>query len=112
MSLNWDISKITDWENVCFEEGTKIQSLVTYALIHYTMIVGINEITEDNYREFHKRMSFCDLVEGRTLIYTAENDVSIPLNKVKDHIGLNTNASEKTNIEFAAEKFDSFYREN
>jgi hypothetical protein len=98
MPLNWNINKIEDWENYCFEpdpENPKQEKMTTLTrvMLHMTMPVGMHEITKKNYREFYTRML---LLELDTSWYKRDEDgnqVGIQLEDVKRHIGLGTNAS-------------------
>ena len=88
MPLNWNINKIEDWENYCFEpdpENPKQEKMTTLTrvMLHMTMPVGMHEITKKNYREFYTRML---LLELDTSWYKRDEDgnqVGIQLEDVK-----------------------------
>lgn len=108
MSLNWDLTRIKDWEKVCLvvapedrpmadiKKGDEVISEITEALIWTTLCIGMSEITEKNFKEFYKRMVMLDAVSGKTLI----KGRPITLAEVEKHIGLRTNASRMTGAEF------------
>jgi hypothetical protein len=114
MSLNWSLTKIENYEDLCWkpaldEDGKQIIDSdgdprvriepITDCLIWGTMVVEIGKITEKTYEEFHRR-----LVEAHevgicpSINYYDEQTkkwrVRIPtLEEVKLHIGLSTNVS-------------------
>jgi len=96
MSLNWNLSEVTDYETVCFYgEGNDQQMRVsTDRLIWGAMSVGMNKITKENYREFASRMSQLNVARG-----WPANQSEI-LDSAKAHIGLWTNASSMSESEF------------
>ena len=98
MPLNWNINKIEDWENYCFEpdpENPKQEKMTTLTrvMLHMTMPVGMHEITKKNYREFYTRMLLLGLDKSLYTLDEDGNQVGIQLEDVKRHIGLGTNAS-------------------
>lgn len=102
MSLNWDISKVKDfnelyikgtWKNddefVVDEKGSdKKLNYRTETLIWLTMTIGIGQITEKNYKEFLKRIALYEKLNGnffRNRPYSLED--------IERNIGLRTNVS-------------------
>ena len=98
MPLNWNINKIEDWENYCFEpdpENPKQEKMTTLTrvMLQMTMPVGMHEITKKNYREFYTRMLLLELDNSWYKRDEDGNQKGIQLEDVKRHIGLGTNAS-------------------
>lgn len=79
MSLNWNAKDAENWNKV--SDGAK------ESLIFHTMFLGINRVTEDNYRDFYRRYIQFNRAQGYEEPYylTAED--------VHNAIGLHTNAS-------------------
>lgn len=108
MSLNLDLSKVHDHENLCSiegENGVRVINPVTHALMWATMIIGWEEITEKNYIEWYTRLRSWEIVAG-SLLYEYNGDQRqsryITLKDVHQHIGLRTNAFPKiTDAAFA-----------
>ena len=93
MSLNWNIENVkADWQS---DDVWPI----TNALIWGTMSVGMNEITNSNWREFYSRAYMIQTIHGGWLIETGESRFITP-QEVKDHIGLHTNATNYTAAKF------------
>tara|TARA_X000000368_G_scaffold289012_1_gene229586 strand:+ start:1238 stop:1612 length:375 start_codon:yes stop_codon:yes gene_type:complete len=101
MALNWDLSKIKDkdfYEN-CYikmgKEGKENYQLSpqTNHLIWLTMTVGINKITESNWKDFYVRVIHAQRARGN-------ENYGITAQDVYNHIGLCTNAQTKTKRQF------------
>lgn len=113
MSLNWNVSKIENWEDVCKvkkKDGTEKWNPVTETIVFATMFTGIPEITAKNHEEFFKRIHMFEKVNGALLQEFPEGGgqptpVFLTHRDVKDHIGLYTNASKKTRPSFLAGVF-------
>lgn len=108
MSLDCDLTKIKDYETLCWRqpepgeieandhtmfgrmvtEDGRIQNPVTHALIFGCMSIGIGEITEQNYEEWFIRY------RSLSFLYPDHPD-PITLEDVKAHIGLTTNVFPK-----------------
>jgi hypothetical protein len=102
MSLNWDISKIADFENVCTitlekddpnrgAAGTKVMNPITNALIWATMTIGVAEITEKTIDTFFERLRLVETLYG-SMLTTSTGDRIITRAEVEQHMGLRTNA--------------------
>jgi hypothetical protein len=122
MSLNWNISKVKDYTNTCYErlplEGNEARlneggfmgpywyeskddpntlerlSVTTHTLIFATMAVGLGSITEKNAEEFYRRLAWVE--RGGAFRRSAEGDVPFTLDEVRAHIGMTTNVSDET----------------
>lgn len=92
MSLNWDLSRIPNYEQVCWytnDEGQKCLRQVTERLIWVTLDVGMGEfITDEDFKEFWLRLR---IVAG--LFETSA--ASVTVNDLKVHRGLRTNMSKE-----------------
>jgi hypothetical protein len=108
MPLNYDYSKIKEtvktWEpDGTFDEDGEPLGRVTQileSLIWATMSVGMNTITEKNWKDFYTRMKLLG-IDRNLLRKDDEGFYSVPISaqEVKDHIGLRTNASTLTKAE-------------
>jgi hypothetical protein len=99
MSLNYELSKIKDWSELCFitatedmpmhglRKGEKYINPKTQNIIFSTIAVGMGTITEENYIEFYIRNKIWDLTHHMT--------DGISLEDIKKHIGLRTNVFPK-----------------
>ena len=102
MSLNWDLRKVENQEEMCWQASThetgkyELQP-VTNALVWSTMLVGIGSITKNNYKEFHQRLLEFEVIQGEGLLHSridGESYYRMPyIEEVEAHIGLSTNAS-------------------
>jgi hypothetical protein len=94
MSLNWNIKQVADMDAALADTATGWP--VTDSLIWYTMIVGMNSITEKNAQKFYARVWTFERVEGPIRgsgTFTTADDV-------RRLIGLQTNASTLTDHEW------------
>jgi|TARA_R100001143_G_C3253080_1_gene84404 hypothetical protein len=94
MTLRVDLSKIKDYQSICYskevkEQGTALNffNLPYAGATNYLVLgagaIGIGEITEDNYKEVFARHQF--LQKG-----------IVTLDAVKKHIGLQVNVANET----------------
>jgi len=134
MAINWDTTKIKDelaWYKLSKEQikkeqtektrtyiigkvrekrGSDVYEMVTELnlLILLTINVGFNEITEDNYKKFFKRLDLMQTLSGSFLrtdkIDSKGNRTSFDnlytLDMVKRFVGLKTNATPLTTNQF------------
>jgi hypothetical protein len=84
MSLDWNISECENWEDL--PKGT------TECMVFMSMFVGINRITDLNWKEFAKRMHMWEAVNGPIRSDGENMDPMV----VRDYVGLWTNASTLT----------------
>jgi hypothetical protein len=85
---------------------------VTNALIFGTMPIGMNSITKDNWQEFYNRLNFWERTVGPQL-WRGDIPQDDPRNRITPlevymHIGLGTNASNKTQAQFLKDCFAAF----
>ena len=96
MPLNYDLTKVAaDYKDDAVWP-------ITNALIWGTMSVAMNEITEDNWKEFYTRCYMIETIHGTWLNQNGKRRPITP-EDVKDHIGLHTNASTLTKAKFKAD---------
>lgn len=118
MPLTWNTEKVKDSETVTTkrdkkgkpiltEDGKEQWSPITMALVEMTQSIGISKITKKNYQEFYRRMFIMDAIYGGCINVLENNDIRISmttvspsLNDVKAHIGMWTNAPNRTQTEF------------
>ncbi|MCR5266773.1 MAG: hypothetical protein K6E29_09325 [Cyanobacteria bacterium RUI128] len=99
MALTYDFSKV---ENYKKKTRSKRNKAVAYALPFATMAVGMNDITEKNYKIFYSRLCAFEHLFG-PYYYTAGKTTKpayITLEEVKMFIGLHTNACRLSASEF------------
>jgi hypothetical protein len=118
MPLNYDYSKVKEstkvWEpdGTFDDEGNPLGHIpdVLNTLIWVTMSVGMSEITEDNWKDFYTRMKI--MGKDRSLLRRDKNgEFTVPISsqEVKDHIGLMTNASTLTKLQFLKRAYRIVY---
>ena len=118
MPLNYDYSKVKEstkvWEpdGTIDDEGNPQGHMpdVLNTLIWVTMSVGMSEFTEDNWKDFYTRMKI--MGKDRSLLRKDKNGgytVPISAQEVKDHIGLMTNASTLTKLQFLKRAYRIVY---
>jgi hypothetical protein len=93
MSLNFDYSKIKDFETVCTDPHNPDEwATVTWALTLATMVIGFGRITEDNLYEFWRRL---DLWQRNVTAFMHKNAQPwyFEFEDVRRHIGLSTNVT-------------------
>jgi len=105
MSLNWNVADVANSEAICFYEferdGEQCRRLTqsTENLIFLTMVVGMGSITEDNYKEFYKRVALYEGLRGPVQLRLNDGghyvEVPYTLEDIRQHIGLRTNVSEE-----------------
>lgn len=116
MSLNWNLSKIADCDNVCFEiaqaddtwhgvkKGDKVLTTKTYTLLMLTMAVGLRGITDANKLKFWERLHFLQTLDGAFMTGTNDKgeriDVPFTYDDVVQHIGLSVNVSDITDAKW------------
>lgn len=107
MSLDFNVSKVknhkvvTSKNEIINTEGkTRLKwHPVTDALTWATMTIGINEITEKNWKDFYRRLNLYESLNGTFLTSFKGQRFITPL-EVYTNIGLSTNASKKTEKQF------------
>ena len=98
MALTYDLSRIKNKEVVCYlatpnDEPQRLTN-ETRALIEWTQIVGMSDITEKNAAEFAARMiafHAASLIHKNKPMLISERIANIPI-IVAAHVGLSTNA--------------------
>ncbi len=104
MSLDWSLTKIENWQKLCWlpdpenAEETRLNP-VTHTLIFRAMTVGMGQITEKNYVEFYLRCKLASECFGQPLQKNGDT-FDVTLEDVKAHIGLSTNVSNTTITSF------------
>ena len=122
MSLQWDLTKIENHQDLCWlenkdpnkKEGDNFYlNPVTEALIHLSMFTGINRITEKNYKELALRLVELEIIGIAWLPQETDTESTshLPNNlkrnprkdEVKSHIGLSTNVTPRNNRQWGSE---------
>lgn len=110
MALTWDLTKIKFpdeyklWLDNPDPNRTKdedqVMNAVTEMMIFLTMMVGINEITQKNYKDFHHRIEQFQLATASKGLLVSKENPEVARNpnleEIKWHIGLHTNATPYT----------------
>jgi hypothetical protein len=105
MALHWDLGKIENRLEVCYYtieangEAAQYMKARTESLLFLTMLIGMNEITESNWREFYIRLNMYEQAIGAFFRKDGKAAYYTPL-MVQQHIGLGTNASKLTKTQF------------
>jgi hypothetical protein len=96
----WEMHEVKDWRQlyVTNQDGTRELNYVTTALINFTMVIGVNKITDDNVDDVSCRMALAQSIYG-TVLSMGEKKIFITRDDVARHIGLRT---ESTEIELAS----------
>lgn len=97
MSLDYDLTGISDYRDVCFveQDGQRRLSPVTEAMVFLCMFTGVGpDLTEDNIEEFIARATTWEKVNGAYLLrreggVTSERPVTEE--EIRAHLGLHTN---------------------
>lgn len=105
MSLDFRLSDIEDYENVCWLDEDQMNP-VTKALIFATMAVGLSGITEANAEEFFGRLRVVESTQGTYLVGAAPSRFITP-EMVRQHIGLATNVSDESRSQWVKRVFVS-----
>lgn len=109
MSLDWNVSKVKNWHEVCEVHspddppGTCKWSPVTEALVWLCMACGVDRITEENWREVSTRFLAWERALG-PMRYSggpSEPPLLITVADVKAHAGLSTNVTRKSWADYA-----------
>lgn len=110
MSLNWNIEEVTNrmGKDFTFPErnGEARLNGRTECLIWATMFVDLGEISEKNAKTFYQRLLAWEKINGTI----ASDDKPTTFQDVKDHIGLSTNVSNRTDTQFAKKLWESAKR--
>jgi hypothetical protein len=103
MALTWNIEKCENYQELEQSPAWGI----TDTLIWLTIAVGMNEITKDNWREFYARLHLLETLYG-AYAHTPNGPYYITREQVKRRIGLRTNASKLTQLQFVKLKVNRF----
>ncbi len=97
MALNYDISKVKNYKNRCYhqrDDGLYLEPKTEHA-VFMTMHIGMGEITEKNYQEFHRRLAmWSEILDGKPCFLSIED--------VQNLIGLETNSNSMSRPSFNA----------
>jgi hypothetical protein len=111
MSLNWDITRVENSEEVFSDEN----KAVSESIIFYTLFVGMNSITEENVKNFFQRVYVFEKLFGPTVTYVDKNnerrDRYMKFSDIKRMIGLRTNATPMTETKFKSKVVERSYSE-
>lgn len=125
MGLNWKISAIENFEDLCWTpqpDGTVTLKPVTEVIIRQTMVAGFGpDITNSNWTEYAIRMEYIQRVYGPLLRRTVTDPntgefvrsepIYIEPADIKAHIGLTVNVPMETRTKFLKRINDAVLRE-
>jgi hypothetical protein len=106
MSLNYELSKIENFEEVCYEphpdgDGRRMKA-VTHAIIMGTMTVGMGQITPETASTFYARMKAVEKLHGWWVVNGADGTgIPITPEDIRNHIGLRTNVGKESDAAWA-----------
>ena len=108
MSLDW---RFTDEKR--FSKMSTEDNLFNDCYVWGTLLLGLNEITEKNAKEWEWRMAFYTALNGPMYYYSNENSKKrkpyvATLEEIEKRIGLKTNASKKTRSQFVKDMAKNF----
>lgn len=122
MALNWDLTRIKDFEDVCYrvaeeddphrdvKKGDKLLNVVTESLIFATMAAGIGMITKKNWKKFYSRISFVEKSRG-SFRSGQKGPVFFSAEEVRAHIGLTCNVSDESDTKWLRRIYENHARE-
>lgn len=96
MSLDWNISKVEDWKK---KKRKQENRAILDALIWSTLVIGVGNISEKNYKKFYARLTAYEHMHG-AFIFKGNKPRYITLEDVKMWIGLWTNAGNYSATDF------------
>ena len=112
MSLNWDLGGIENFKSVCRNEDESLRE-ETELLIFYTMNLGMGLITQNNVDKFILRFRLYEELYGMAKWWNVNgqrvNVISDTL--IRKHIGLRTNASSISDVQFNKNMLKQLVRE-
>ena len=114
MALTFNLQKIPNYEEKCYrpvegEEGKMELKGVTHGLIFLTMAIGMGSITKVNLHEFTNRVMILQRVRGEWLHFWEDGEkvrVYITPEDIRMHVGMTTNASRMTRVQFRKRVFE------
>lgn len=100
MGLRWNADNIKNWD----PENVHTPAL-TRDIVHICHDIGINQITDKNYKEWYQRWIAGRIATGGMLKNPADfpvnpNEYVLTIDQVRAYIGLTTNASRQTDFVF------------
>lgn len=97
MGLNYNLSKIENWETVCLD-GQNLNAC-TQAILWASLQVGMPQITKKNFREFFSRISEVERAFG-PMRGNAEGPMFFTESEIEAHVGLSVNVRPETRAAF------------
>ena len=114
MALTFNLTEISNYKEKCYRpiEGEEDKSElkgVTHSLIFLTVAIGMGSITKVNLHEFTKRVMILQRVHGEWLHFWEDGEkvrVYITPQDIRMHLGMTTNASRMTLVQFRKSVFE------
>jgi len=102
MSLNWDLSKIDNYKELCFtdyEDDKGMIEPITEAIIFMCMAIGMSGITKKNLGEFCIRAHMTQKLEGPWMQRSVDGGkmekYALDVTNFKLHVGLKVNVTQE-----------------
>lgn len=92
MSLNYSLSNIADWRNVCIQVDGRL-TVKTETLIFTMMHLGYSQITAEAAPEIFRRLDLWQHGIGHTHVDGHGKPLYFTLNDVQRHVGLSVNVA-------------------
>lgn len=114
MSLNWNISKIKNYKQVCWDDWDEENdsgtiSSRTETIIFMAMFVDMGKITEENWEKFYQRVNAWEQIEGAMMYKSGENGIErvfLTPEDIYSHIGLSCNVATTTDAKFKTKLYN------
>lgn len=107
MGLEFDLTKINDYEIICYDELGKVKP-ITELLIFATMQVGLGAIAAGNAAEFYGRMMIVHKLGDIGIVMPGQpRPLLLEPEHVYKHIGLRTNVPDDTRSVWIKRMFGS-----
>ena len=118
MALHWELSKIHDYEEVCFieateddpsngvEKGDRLLNPLTNTLIWASISVELGGITEANADQWYARLRVVQKLFGTLMIHGDGTPHEITADEVRAHIGLSVNVSPVTDMKWRTKQMN------
>jgi hypothetical protein len=118
MALHWELSKIHDYERVCFIRATqddpnngvvvgdRLISPLTNCLILASISVELGGITESNADQWYARLRVVQKLFGQLMIQGDGTPYEITADDVRAHIGLSVNVAPVTDMKWRTKQMN------
>ena len=104
-TTTFNLSKVKDFERVCYNSDKKDILLTTSAIIWITVEVGMPKLTRKNLDEFAARVFLYQCAHNSSAMWNKNIKAWewITYKHIQQHVGLETNAQKKTRVQYMKE---------